>query len=68
MKPRSSPAIAACADLTGSLVANALEPFVSMAALTDATSPTIATLPSTIANAAWPGMSADPNTVSSVPS
>ena len=47
----------------------ALEPFVSMAALTDATSPTIATLPSTMAKAAWAAATlASAKTVSSVPS
>ncbi len=67
MNPRSSPGIDVCAATTASLFVTALEPVVSMAALTDATSPAIATLPSTIAKAAWVGSLAASNTVSSVP-
>ena len=67
-KPRPSPVTAAWALATASPVARALEPFVSTAALTDARSPTSATLPPTIANAAWTsGILGAANTVSSVP-
>ena len=62
-KPRSSPVSAACAAATPALLESALEPFVSMAALTEATSPTIATLPPAIVKAAcWSGASGLENT------
>jgi hypothetical protein len=69
MNPSESPLSAALAALKSSLAASSLEPFVSMAAFTDSRSPTMATLPSTRASAAWAAAtSTSVNTVSSVPS
>ena len=52
--PMSSPGMAALAAANSSLVDIGLVPPVSIAALTDAMSPTIATLPPTRAKAARP--------------